>query len=288
VSGAKRRKWTAAFLAGLVMLGWHGALAGEKADSIADLMKAGRYADAYDAATKSSGPTPEALATAARTLLRTSIESDQESLRWSGLRAARALSDRELAAAARQCVPKDGRYATALALELLAHTDVAAYRDVFLSVLSSPFRTVRLRALRALAGLKDPGLADRFAKVLTSDPDPELRAIAAEALGQTGAPKTTPALYRALDDPEAVVRQEAVRALVAIHDPGTAGAIKRRLSEAAPDRRVEIIRLAALVPDVDLARALGPLLGDPDARVRDYAAGAILSILAKTGGAATP
>lgn len=275
--GARPRMIALAVVAAVA--GWGRSGAEDQGASVEDLMAASRYRDAYERAMQAGEAPATALAGAARALLRTSIRSEHEHLRWLGLRAARSLADPAVAAAARELLPTAGRYEMALALEVLANGDIAASRDAFLAALGSPFRTVRLRALRALAQLRAPALADRFAAILVSDPDPELRAFAARALAQTGAAATAPALYRAMDDPESLVRQEAVRALVVLRDPGIAGALRRRLGEVAPDERVRIIRLAALVPDRDLTQALGPFLCDTDAEVRAAAAGAILSIV---------
>jgi ParB family chromosome partitioning protein len=253
---------------------------------IEELLSQGHYREAYDAAAPEGQADPETLETTARALLRLGMGSDDSFLRWFSLRAARDLSDPELVAAARPLVDANDRYVQSLSLEFLAATDLAGNRDAFVRALDSPYRTVRIRAIRALEKLQDPALVTRLGTVLTGDPDAELRAMAARALGRTGAKPAIPLLSLALDDPSAVVQEESVRALVVLGDQRVVGTLKKRLAEAPPQERTKAVRLAALVPDASLIPSLGPLLGDGDPEVRAFTASAILSIRHRTSGEA--
>ncbi len=268
-------------LAALVLLSLPATARGQDTAHLADLMRAGHYGEAYDAIVHAGHEKdPAALESAARTLLALSIQSEDSFQRWAGLRAARFLDDAELAGAARKYVRDGGRYEQALALEILARSDPKGSRADFIAALDSPYRTVRIRALRALASLDEDRPVDRVATVLTEDPDPDVRALAARALRVWNATQAIPSLRKALDDEADTVQQEAVKTLVALGDDGIADEIRHRLSETPPDQRASVMRLAALVPDPDLIPDLGPGLADPDPDVRAVAAGAILSILA--------
>lgn len=50
-------------------------------------------------------------------------------------------------------------------------------------------------------------------KILKNDPDEQVRACAAEALGETGSKQALPALRKALKDKSAMVRDKAKEAL---------------------------------------------------------------------------
>jgi HEAT repeat protein len=248
------------------------------------LLSEGHYREAYDAAAPGGQAEPETLEITARALLRLGMASDDSFLRWFSLRAARGLNDPELVAAARPLVDANDRYVQSLSLEFLAETDLAGNRDTFVRALDSPFRTVRIRALRALEKLRDPTLVTRLGTVLTNDPDADLRAMAARGLGATGSKQAIPILSLALDDSSPVVQEEAVRSLVALGDQRVVRTLKKRLAEAPPKERTKAVRLAALVPDASLIPSLGPLLGDGDPEVRAFTASAILSIRHRTAG----
>ncbi|HUI28450.1 MAG TPA: HEAT repeat domain-containing protein [Candidatus Kryptonia bacterium] len=248
-----------------------------------ELLRAGRYQEAYDAAVANGKAEPiAALAQTARALLAASLQSSDSYQQWYGLRAAQPLEDKQVADSVRALARSDDRYVRSLAIEMLATQDPVGSRDELLAALDSPFRSVRLRALRGLTTLRDQALAERFREILSADSDPDLRAFAARGLAEMGGPEATAGLYRALDDPMSAVQEEVVRALVALHDPGIADVMRRRLADHPPELAVRVIRLAGLVPDRDLVRDIGPFLADPNPEVRAYAAGSILSILEHT------
>jgi HEAT repeat protein len=249
------------------------------ADTVDTLLKDGKYQEAYQTLTANGAADAAALSAAARALLRHALAQPNEHARWSALRVARLLDDPAIASAVLGLARDGARYERSLALEILANDNPAAYRDTFLHALESPYRTVRLRGLRALASLKDETLVAAFTPVLAEDQDAELRAFAARALGDTGSPSALPPLQTALDDEVSVVQEEAVRALVLLHDPTLSAALRRRLADPGSSTRARVIRLMALVPDPTLATDLAPYVADPDAEVRALAAGAILRVL---------
>jgi HEAT repeats len=255
------------------------------ADTAADvnqLIADGHYREAYEAVTRDGAPDPAAMAQLARTLLGASIKSDDTYQRWFALQAAQPLTDRQVLDSVRTRAQANDRYERSLALEILARADPAGSREELLAGLESPFRAVRLRALDGLVKLKDSSLKERFGAILDSDPDPDLRALAAQALATTGAPEAVPMLHRALDDPSPVVQEEAVRALVVLRDPEVSDVLRRRLADNPAEKRVATLRIVGLVPDPALIAALGPYLGDADPEVRAFAAAAILSITEHT------
>jgi hypothetical protein len=219
-----------------------------------------------------------ALGAQARALLARSIYAPEEWIRLAALRAAAGVADRELAAAAHRAARSHDRYERAMGLEIVAAGDPVGGRDVLVEALDSPHRGHRLRALDALAPMRDPALAEAFARRLRSDPDEDLRALAARALAATVAPSAAPALIAALRDGSPLVRSEAVRGLVALHDPAVSTLVEQRLTTAPPDRLPDEIRLAALVPDSALAGRLAPFLDHADPQVRMTAAAAIVTI----------
>lgn len=279
---ARMRRWVAP-LAAAVTLMCLGRGDAQNDGHINALLESGHWREAWET-TAGSGQAEDvqAVAQLARALLSVSMRSPDSYLRWFALQAAEPLTDRELAEAVRTRARADDRYERSLALGMLAHADPAGSRDEFIAALDSPFRAVRLRGLEGLAQLNDRSLTERFAEVLSGDPDPDLRAFAARALGATGSGQAALVLHRAMDDPVATVQEEAVRALVVLGDPGISAVMRRRLADSPPEARVRNIRMAGLVPDRAIIRDLGPFLGDGDPQVRSFAAAAILSILERT------
>jgi HEAT repeat protein len=253
---------------------------------VEEMLAEGHFREAYAATGRDGGP-PDAqgLDRLSRALLKEATRSDDNYVRWFAMRAMRTLEDRDLAAAARPLADSEDRYVQALALEVLANADPQGSRDVFLAKLESPFRTVRLRALRGLERLKDPATISRLGTVLANDDDPEIRALAARTLGSIGSRLAIAVLKPALDDANELVREETVAALVRLGDETIPAVVIERLAGAAPGDRVGVIHLAGLVPDPRVVAALGPLLGDGDPEVRAFAAGAILSIQHRLSGA---
>jgi HEAT repeat protein len=247
------------------------------AESTEDLLKAGRYDAAYERARKEPGGGSTSLISLARTLLEQALASPDSYQRWFALRAARTLNDAALVPSLRKIAREGDRYEQSLALDALILTDPKQAREEFQQALGSPFRSVRLRGLRGLSGHRDPSLVDSLAKVAASDSDPDLRALAARALGESGAADAKQPLRRALDDPSEVVQEEAVRALSHLADETLAEVLRKRAESAEePETRLRLIRLMGFVREDHVLDTLGPLLADGDAEVRSYAAAAIV------------
>ena len=187
-----------------------------------------------------------------------------------------------LAGAARRSAASADRVEKALALECLARVDAAASRPLFVEALGSPYRSVRIRALRALVEMRDPGLAPTFVRVLESDPDPDLRAIAAGGLALPGAAEGRAALRKALESESPVIQRAAVRALVASGDLGFGKALLSRAMSAVGAERHRLFGLVSLVPDPELVQALAAHFEDADLETRTAAALAALAILDAT------
>jgi HEAT repeat protein len=121
------------------------------------------------------------------------------------------------------------------------------------------------RADRAAVGVVAAGL---------DDPDPGVRRIAAELLGDLDPAEAAPALARAVDDEDVDVRATALRSIVRADAFAVSDAIPGRLEDPAPEVRLAALdALAALRADWSRAR---PLLGDEDPIVRARAASVLL------------
>ena len=206
------------------------------------------------------------------------LTAEAEGVRLQAVKLAAELSTPGLESAGRALAVSPDRYERSLALELLAHIDVARNRDLFEAALTAPFRSVRVRAIQALATLRDPALVGTLNEILASDGDPDLRALAAGALGATGGEDARAALRRALADPHPVVQAAAVEALVASGDHEVGFELLDRVEGAAPKEALHLLGLVALVPDRELIPRLGSLLDSPEPSVRIATAAAILRI----------
>ncbi|MEO8601708.1 MAG: HEAT repeat domain-containing protein [bacterium] len=226
---------------------------------------------------------PIALRELSQTLMQRAMRSEDSFERWAGLRTARFLRDPTLAAAARAQLHSGSRYEEALALEILQNSDPENSRSDFIAALESPYRTVRLRALRALRPHSDETLVARVSILATSDSDPDIRVLAVRILQQWSARGAIAPLRRGLRDPVPAVQQETVRALVALGDSELTAMIRQRIETAPPEERVAVLRLASLVPRRELLVAIGPFLGDADVEVRVAAAGAVIAITQTEG-----
>jgi HEAT repeat protein len=110
------------------------------------------------------------------------------------------------------------------------------------------------------------------------DPDPGVRRVAAELLGDLDPAETLPALERAVADDDPDVRATALRSLVRAGAAGAADIVPERLEDPAAEVRLAALdALAALRADWSRAR---PLLHDEEPLVRARAA----SVLLERGG----
>ncbi len=100
---------------------------------------------------------------------------------------------------------------------------------------------VRRAALVALGSVADPEIVDYLAVTLSQATLPDLRAAAAEGIGESGDTLAIPALVHALEDTVSSVRKQAVVALHRLWTPQVASALARVLLEDAE----EIVRFVA-------------------------------------------
>ncbi len=113
-----------------------------------------------------------------------------------------------------------------------------------------------------------------------SDPDPIVRRISAEILGQLSVPEATRALVSVLKDSDQLVRAAALRALTRAQAASALLDVAVRLNDPEPEVRVqavEAIQGLAEYPDGLLAH-LRPLLKDTDPAVQARVAVALLRV----------
>jgi len=171
----------------------------------------------------------------------------------------------------------------AFALEVVTSIDPALGRDAFLEALNSEERALRLRGLLGLAALGGPETIPELVKIMNDDPDPDLQAAAARALGDIGDITASTPLYRAIGKSYPPVREQAVLALIAIGDQNLGKNLIDRLRNDHSPGKAETLRLMAMVPDPALISVIEPYLKDEDPLKRTLAAAAILSILERSG-----
>ncbi len=205
-------------------------------------------------------------------VLRDAMAGGNDHLRLFAIERSTTLKTPGLLAEVRALASSPDRVVRSHALDFLAANDLQGSREIFLSAVQVPFRSVRLRALKALLSLYDPALVPRFVKVLHSDPDPDIRALAARglgALGTRGGEDAGPALRQALDDPHPSVQEGAVDGLVAIGEVGVGLDLLDRVRKAPPGEAERLLRLVGRVPDRALVPRLGKLLqaGEPTVRI---------------------
>jgi HEAT repeat protein len=243
------------------------------------LGREGRFSEAYQRLVDGHrAGDAAALRGLARALLVRAMGSEDAFERWAGLRAARGLADPAFVAPARAQLRSGSRYEEALALEILATADAEGGRDAFVAALDSPFRTVRMRGLRALSPRPDPTLTPRLMLLATEDSDPDVRVLAIRTLRAWRASGAEPSLRHAVDDPSPAVAQEAVKALVALRDDAVVDLVRRRLASAPVEQRATALRLAGLAARPELLPDIAPYLADQDPDIRMGAARAVLLV----------
>jgi HEAT repeat protein len=277
---SNRTQLTALALAALCVLGAGSGVAARAGDAVptpAVPADDGRTSEAGIDPMRHQPGNPGALRARSRAVMARAMGSEDAFHRWAGLRAARALSDPALVEPARAQLHSNSRYEEALALEILARNDPEGSRTDFVAALDSPYRTIRIRALRALQPNPDDTVAARLAVVAADDTDPDVRVLAIRTLKQWNARSTVASLRRGLTDSVAAVQQETVKALVALGDREVSATVLERVAQAPPEERVAALRLASLVPSQPAALdAVSPYLDDPNPEVRVAAAAALL------------
>jgi HEAT repeat protein len=130
--------------------------------------------------------------------------------------------------------------------------------------------------LLPIVGRRNTATADII--VCLDDPNPNVRALACDALGRIADAKAVPLLFLRLTDPDARVSQAAVAAIQAI-----GGEEVERLAVGAarsPDARIRrpALRILAYFGSPSTLDLFLEAMGDPDDRVRDVAANGLAAI----------
>ena len=222
-------------------------------------------------------------AAAARRHLETALDSDNGNIRWNALRAARTLNEPWIAEIVLPLCDSPDIIEQVLALEVVGNTDPVLGKTAFLDVLTSGERSLRLRGLLGLGALGDGDTVPNVVEIMNEDPDPDLRAAAARALGDIGDARASIPLYEAIESPFPPIREQAVEALMAVGDEGVGEYLVGRLREDDDPGELEILGLLALIPDPSLVGLIEPFLKHDDTNIRTMAAVAIFSILERSG-----
>jgi len=224
-------------------------------------------------------------AASARRQLQSALASTDGNQRIPALRVARSFREPWIAEIVAPLCQSPDFMERVLALEVVTNSDPERCRASFLEILSSGERSLRLRGLLGLAAIGDPDTLPDIVRILEEDLDPDLQAVAAEALGEIGNIEAANALYEAIENHHSPVREHAVLALVTIGDEDLGSYLADRLENEHNPGPAETLRLMALVPDPSLVAIIEPYLMNDDHEKRILAAAAILSILERSGNA---
>ncbi|MET0285641.1 MAG: HEAT repeat domain-containing protein [Polyangiales bacterium] len=104
------------------------------------------------------------------------------------------------------------------------------------------------------------------------DPEPNVRALAAEALARLGVRAATPQLFELLEDPLPRVVHAATAAISALGDEQTEGLALRAAGSAVPEVRRAGLRILGYFGYPAAFEAFAAALREPDQRLRDAAA----------------
>jgi len=167
---------------------------------------------------------------------------------------------------------------------------VAGATDAVVGWLNAPDSRLRRKACDVARALPSPRAVAPLARTL-GDPDAEVRAAAAEALGHqvfdggrpTGSPAGTrlealeavPPLLGRLDDPTPAVRIQIVAALARLGDPRAVVPLVGKVQDSAPDVRQAVVRALGDLGDLRASPALVLALRDQNDDVRRDALAAL-------------
>lgn len=154
----------------------------------------------------------------------------------------------------------------------------AAIADLLRNPASMRTRYLLLGPLAELAHTGDTDAASRFSALLTSDPEPAVRAHAAELASKTALPAVQAELVARLDDPEPRVREAALQSIsqqhLAVAAPKVEAVMKRDAWTFV--RAGSASALASMPPNSEIDGALGSSLKqDTSPRVRTAAIDAL-------------
>ncbi len=145
---------------------------------------------------------------------------------------------------------------------------------MLVGMLASEPAQLRMRAADNLGATGSAAAVPSLAGVLRDDPDPQVRAAAAAALGNIRSGDSVAALMQALRDPDWRVRRQAAAALTAIGAPAIPSLVS---ALAAPEESVQAMAVEALRGiGAPAFEALAPALGSDNPRARGNAAAALV------------
>lgn len=166
------------------------------------------------------------------------------------------------------------------AIWALGQLEDARAVPAIIATLRDPNVSIRRMSADVLGGFDDDSeKAQAIAPLelaLQGDADAEVRAEAAESLGQISSPSSASALGRALSDADVTVRRAAAEALgdlddVRVAPPGLVAA----LSSADPELRYRAAKAIASIADPATTSAVIGILSSPDAELRKDAVEAL-------------
>jgi HEAT repeat protein len=232
-------------------------------------------------------PATPAAVVKARETLRAALESTDLPVRINALRAALGIREEWLGEVAMARLGAPDLTERVLAYQVVATTDPGIAKEELIKALRSGERTIRLRALLGLGALGASDTVPDVVRVLKEDPDPDLRAAAARALGAIGDPLASLALINALSSEFSPVREQAVLALVKIGESDLVPVLTRRLHEGDDPDKINIMRLLRLIPDPALIETIRPYLESGNDELRCEAAASVL-VISEGSGTAQP
>jgi hypothetical protein len=178
------------------------------------------------------------------------------------------IADGETDAAA--LLPAAGAAAPVEAAVRASVEDNAAAIDALITQTNQPGPGRRV-AVVALGKSRSPRAVPALTGVL-NDPDPTVRAAAAEALGTLTAASAIPHLKPLLDDSVVTVRLAAAASLLALNDSSGLPLLRQLQASEHAAIRVAAARASSKAPDAQWLAAVRDLTGDSDPEVRRQAA----------------
>lgn len=136
------------------------------------------------------------------------------------------------------------------------------------NLLSHPSHRVRGRIAEALGRMKTDGVAPALHDLLRSDPQEEVQAAAARALGELGFPESKEVLVRVGLSERPSVRVQSLIALGRFQDPSLVPPVLELTTDPAPQVRYQAATLLGELGDRRAIPALEQLAGDAEELVR--------------------
>ncbi|MEX1361800.1 MAG: HEAT repeat domain-containing protein, partial [Nannocystaceae bacterium] len=169
------------------------------------------------------------------------------------------------------------------ALRVLSLDPEPSRAAILIEALRDPSEAIRTQAADFLGGAPmTPDVRRRARKALLAklaDVSVAVRRVAVLSLGLLGPGEGTLSIARLLDDPEPTVRAAAAEALGRFRDPIAAPALRRAItSPNEASVSAQIIAALALVPDPTVDADLLALLDDPPAGVREIQIGGAIGL----------